>query len=66
MKVVLIDIFESIYKATVSNIEKSLGKGSGWSINSVTEHNPNFTKYNSLAGSSYVKLSTELDHPKQV
>ena len=64
MKVVLIDVFESIYKATVSNIEKSLGRGSGWSINSVTDHDINFTKYNSLAGSSYIKLPTELDHPK--
>ena len=28
------NVFESIYTKVISNIEKSLGKGSGWIINS--------------------------------
>ena len=31
------DVFESIYTTIISNIEKSLGKGSGWIIDSVIE-----------------------------
>ena len=40
-------------------------KGSGSSINSVMDHNINITKYNPLAGSSYINLPKELDHPKK-
>ena len=40
-------------------------KGSGSSINSVMDHNINITKYNPLAGSSYINLAKELDHPKK-
>ena len=32
------DVFESIYSTIISNIEKSLGKGSGWIIDSVIDH----------------------------
>ena len=31
------DVFESIYTTIISNIEKSLGKGSSWIIDSVIE-----------------------------
>ena len=37
---------------------------SGWIIDSVIEHNINTANYNPLAGSSYIKLPKELDHPK--
>ena len=50
------DVFESIYSPITSNIQKSLGKGSGWIIDSVTEHNINILKYNLLPGVSYIKL----------
>ena len=40
------DVFESIYTAIISNIWKSLGKGSGWIIDSVIDHNINILKYN--------------------
>ena len=45
--------------------KKSLGKGSGWIIDSVIDHNISISKYNPLAGSSYIKLSKELDHPRK-
>ena len=34
-------------------------------IDSVIEHNINVPKHNSLAGSSYIKLPKELDHPRK-
>ena len=36
------------------HIQKSLGKGSVWIIVSVIEQNINISKYNPLAGSSYI------------
>ena len=43
----------------------SLGEGSGWITESVIDHNIHISKNNSLAGSSYIKLSKELDHPRK-
>ena len=34
-------------------------------IDSVIEHNIKFSKYNPLAGSSYIKLLQELDYPRK-
>ena len=59
------DALESIYTKNTSNIQKSLGKGSYWITDSVINHNINISKYNSLAGSSYIKLPKELDHPRK-
>ena len=59
------DVFESIYTIIISSIQKSLGKGSGWVIDSVIEHNISISKYNPLAGSSYIKLPKELDHRRK-
>ena len=42
---------------------KSLGKGTSC-IDSVTERHINISKYNPLAGSSYIKSPAVLDHPK--
>ena len=53
------------YPTIISNIQKSLGKSSGWIIDSVIEHNINISKYNPLAASSYTKLPKELDHSKK-
>ena len=36
--------------------KKSSGKGSGWIIDSIIDHNKDFSKCNLLAGSSYFKL----------
>ena len=54
------DVFQSIYTAFITNIQKALGKDSGWIIDSVTEHNISISRYNPLAGSSYIKLLKEL------
>ena len=43
----------------ISNIQKSLGKCWGWTVDSVKDHCINVSKYNPLAGSSYIKLSNE-------
>ena len=50
------DVFESVYRTIISNMQKSLGKGSCWIIDSVVNHTINVSKYNSLAGRSYIKL----------
>ena len=46
-------------------MQKSLGKGSGWIIDSVIDHNISISKYNHFSGSSYIKLPKELDHPRK-
>ena len=37
----------------------------GWVIDSIIDHSINISKYNLLAGSSYIKLPKELDHPRK-
>ena len=59
------DVFQSIYTTIISNIQKYLGKGSGWIIGSVIDHTISISKYNPLAGSSYIKLPKKLDHPRK-
>ena len=54
------NVFESIYSAIISDIQKSLGQGSDWIINSVIDH-----KYKPLSGCIYTKLPKELDNPKK-
>ena len=44
---------------------KILGKGSGWINYSVIEHDINISKYNPSAGSSYINLPKELNHPRK-
>ena len=56
------DVFQLINSTVISNIQKSLGKDSSWIIDSVVNHTINISKYNPLAGSSYIKLPKELDH----
>ena len=58
------DVFKSIYTTHIKNIQKFLWKGSGWIIDSVIDHAIIISKYNSLAGSKYIKLPKELDYPK--
>ena len=58
-------MFQSIYTTIITNIQKSLGKCSGWIIDTVIDHTISISKYNPLVASSYIKLPKELDHPKQ-
>ena len=57
------DVFQSIYTTIVTNIQISLGNRSGWIIDSVTDHTISISRYNPLAGNSYIKLSNKLNHP---
>ena len=59
------DVFQSIYTTIITNIQKSLGKGSGWIIDSFIDHTIRISKYNRLAESSYIKLTKELYHPRK-
>ena len=59
------DVFQSIYTINITNTQKSLGKGSDWIIDSVIDHTISISRYNPLAGSSYIKLPKELDHPRK-
>ena len=59
------DVFRSIYTAIITNVQKSLGNSPGWIIDSVIDHTIIISKYNSLAGSSYIKLPKELDHQRK-
>ena len=58
-------VLQSIYIAIITNIQKSLGKGSGWIIDSVIDHNIHISKYNPLAGNSYTELPKELSHQRK-
>ena len=58
-------MFQSICTTIIINTQKSLGKVSGWIIDSVIDHIISISKYNLLAGSNYSKLPKELDHPRK-
>ena len=58
-------MFKSIYTTVTTNIQKSLGKGSGWITGSVIDYTISVLKYNTLAWRSYVKSPNELDHPRK-
>ena len=55
------NVFQSIYTTVITNIQKSIRKGSDWIIDSVVDHNISISKYSPLAGNSYNKLPKELD-----
>ena len=46
-------------------MQKPIGKGSGWIIDSVMNHNISISKYNPLVGSSYIELTKQLKHAKK-
>ena len=46
-------------------MQKSSGKGSGWIVDSVIDHTISISKYDPLAGSIYINLPKELDHPRK-
>ena len=49
------DLFQSIYTTIITSTQKSLGKYSDWINDSVIGHTISISKYNPLAGSSYIK-----------
>ena len=58
-------MLKSICTKVASKIKKPLGKGSGWVIHSVIDHNISISKYNTLSGSSNIELLKELNHPRK-
>ena len=58
-------MFQLICIIIIKNIQKYLGKGSGWIIDLVIDHSISISMYNSLAESSYIKLPKELDHSRK-
>ena len=60
------DMFKSTYTTVISNIPKSLGKGSDWIIDSAIDYKVSNSKHNPLSGRSYIKFPKELDHPKKI
>ena len=58
-------MFQSIYTTIIISIQKSLGKGLGWIIDSVIDHAISISKQNPLAGNSYIKLPKELGHSRK-
>ena len=59
-------VFESVYTTIISNIQKSIRKGLGWIVDSVIDHSIDISKGKPIAGSSYIKLPNELDHPRKI
>ena len=49
------DVFQLIYTTIMINIQKSLGKSSGWITDSVIDHTISISKHNPLPGSKYLK-----------
>ena len=58
-------MFESIYTTIISNKQKSLEKSLGWIIHSAIDHTISISKYNPLAGNSFIKLPKELNHSRE-
>ena len=58
-------MFQSNYITIITNTQKSLETSLGWIIDSIIDHTISISKYNPLAGSSYIKLSKELDHTRK-
>ena len=56
-------VCESIYTTIISNIQKTFRKRSSWIIDSVIDYIISISKYNPLAGNSYIELPKELNHP---
>ena len=49
-------MFQSICTTIISNIQKYLGKSSGWIIDSAIDQTISISKFNPLARSSYINL----------
>ena len=59
------EVFQSICTTIISNIQNSLGKGSGSIIDSAIDHTISISKCNPLTGSSYINLSKKIDYPRK-
>ena len=57
-------VFQSIHTKHI-RYTKFIRKRTGWIIDLVIDHANSISKYNPLAGSSYIKLPKELEHPRK-
>ena len=57
-----------INEIDIENLLKSVytTKGLRWITDSVIDHTISISKYNPLAGSSYIKLPKDLEHQKKI
>ena len=58
-------VFDPIFSSIISNMQKSLGQGSGSVIELVLDHNITISKHNPLACSSRIKLPKKFDYPRK-
>ena len=61
MKVTLMVCFNK----SILQLYQTYKKGSGWIIDSDFCHTISISKYNPIAGSSYIELPKELKHPRK-
>ena len=55
-------MFKSIFATIIKNIQKSLGKGSDWIIDSVIDHTIDISQYNPLAREGLINTQNTDDN----
>ena len=56
---------EKFFQEILYRLDAGVNNGSGWIIESIESQYINISTYKPLLGSSYIKLPTELDHPRK-
>ena len=56
---------ENFFQEILYRLDAEINNGSGWIIESIESQYINISTYKPLLGSSYIKLPTELDHPRK-
>ena len=56
---------EKFFQEILCRLDAGINNGSGWIIESIESQYINISTYKPLLGSSYIKLPTELDHPRK-
>ena len=56
---------EKFFQEILYRLDAGINNGSGWIIESIESQYINISTYKPLLGSSYIKLPTELDHPRK-
>ena len=56
---------EKFFQEILYRLDAEINNGSGWIIESIESQYINISTYKPLLGSSYIKLPTELDHPRK-
>ena len=59
------DVFQSIYTAITTNMRKSLGKSSGWIIDSVNDHTIRISKYKSFSWKQLYQITKRIRPSKK-